>query len=112
MCARLEGIRQRRLIESSSTSLQIVKAIRKPSALAAAIGMLALLLVAGGLVYRHYARIRWVHKTALPELQKLALESKGMAFYRLMEQAKRYSPNRSGPHRIGREICMALSRHH
>jgi eukaryotic-like serine/threonine-protein kinase len=92
MCARLEGIRQRRLIESSSTSLQIVKAIRKPSVLAAAIGMLALLLVAGGLVYRHYARIRWVHETALPELQKLALESKGMAFYRLMEQAKRYSP--------------------
>ena len=91
MRARLESVRQRRLIESS-TSLHISQVVRKPSILAAALCIVAIMAGAAAFVYRHYARIRWVHETALPELQRLALERKGAAFYRLMEQAKSYTP--------------------
>jgi eukaryotic-like serine/threonine-protein kinase len=94
MRAKFESIRQRRLIESSS-SQQIVQVVRKPSFLLAAFCVLAIAAIAAGLIYRHYARIRWVHEVALPQLEKLALEGKGVAFYRLMEQAKRYSPGDS-----------------
>jgi predicted esterase len=94
MRAKFESIRQRRLIESSS-SRQIVQVVRKPSFLFAAFCVLAIAAVAAGLIYRHYARIRWVHEVALPELEKLALEGKGVAFYRLMERAKRFSPGDS-----------------
>src|SRR5262249_2218928 len=91
MRARLEGIRQRRLVESS-TSLHIASVVRKPSFLGVALGILVVLAVVGGLVYRHYARIRWVHETAVPELQRLALDAKGVDFYRLIEKAEGYSP--------------------
>ena len=91
MRAKFESIRQRRLIESSS-SQQIVQAVRKPTFLLGALCVLAVAAVAVGLIYRHYARIRWVHEVALPQLETFAQESKGVAFFRLMEQAKRYSP--------------------
>jgi predicted esterase len=94
MRAKFENIRQRRLIESSS-SQQIVQVVRKPSFLLGALCVLTIAAVAAGLIYRHYARIRWVHEVALPQLEKLALERKGVAFYGLMEQAKRYSPGDS-----------------
>jgi serine/threonine protein kinase len=90
MRAKLESMRQRRLIESSA-SRPITQVVRKPSFLIGALCLLVLLAAAAGLLYRHYARIRWVHEVALPELQKLALEGKGVGFYRLMEQVKRYS---------------------
>jgi eukaryotic-like serine/threonine-protein kinase len=91
MRAKFESIRQRRLIESSS-SQQIVQVVRKPSFLLGVLCVLAIAVVSAGLLYRHYARIRWVHEVALPQLEKLAIEGKGVAFYRLMEQARRYSP--------------------
>src|SRR5208282_1247256 len=47
--------------------------------------------VSAGLAYRHYARIRWVHEVAVPELQKLALDRKGVAFYKLSQEAERVS---------------------
>jgi eukaryotic-like serine/threonine-protein kinase len=94
MRTRLEGMRQRRLIESSA-SHPITQVVRKPSFLIGALCLLALIAAAAGLLYRHYARIRWVHEVALPELEKLSLEGKGVEFYRLMEQAKRYSPGDS-----------------
>jgi serine/threonine protein kinase len=90
----LESMRQRRLIESSA-SHPITQVVRKPSFLIGALCLLALIAAAAGLLYRHYARIRWVHEVALPQLEKLALEGKGVEFYRLMEQAKRYSPGDS-----------------
>jgi eukaryotic-like serine/threonine-protein kinase len=91
MRSRLEGIRRRRLVESS-TSLHIARVVRKPSFLATALCIVALVAGAAALVYRHYSRIRWVHESAPPELQRLALEGRGVAFYRLMEEAKSYSP--------------------
>jgi predicted esterase/predicted Ser/Thr protein kinase len=92
MRASLESIRHRRLMESSA-SLHIAHVVRKPSFLAGVLGVVIVLAVASGLIYRHYARLRWVHETALPELQKLALEGKGVAFYQLLQQARHYRPD-------------------
>ncbi len=91
MRAKFESIRQQRLIESSG-SLQITRVVRQPSFLVGALCLLAVMAAAGGLLYRHYARVRWVHEVAIPQLEKLALESKGVAFYRLVKQAQSYSP--------------------
>jgi eukaryotic-like serine/threonine-protein kinase len=91
MRAKFESIRQRRFIESSG-SLPITRMVRKRSFLVGALCVLAILAATGGLLYRHYARIRWVHEVALPQLETMALEGKGVPFYRLMEQARRYSP--------------------
>jgi eukaryotic-like serine/threonine-protein kinase len=91
MRAKLQGLRQQRLIESS-TSIPITKVVRKPSFIVGAFLVLAVAGVTAGLLYRHYARIRWVHEVALPELKRLALERNGVAFYRLARQAERYSP--------------------
>ena len=91
MRAKFDSIRQQRLIESSG-SLQITRVVRKPSFLIGAFCLLAIMAAAGGLIYRHYARVRWVHEVAVPQLERLALESKGVAFYRLLKQAQSYSP--------------------
>jgi len=92
MRVRLGGLRQQRPIESSA-SLPMAHAVRRPSFLVPAFLLLAIAAAASGLFYRHYARIRWVHEVALPQLQQLALEGKGVDFYRLIEQAQRYSPH-------------------
>ncbi|MGC1648983.1 MAG: SUMF1/EgtB/PvdO family nonheme iron enzyme, partial [Candidatus Sulfotelmatobacter sp.] len=91
MRSELESLRQQRLIESSA-SVPIRRIVRKPAFI---VGLLVMLTIAGvstALLYRHYARIRWVHEVALPELRKLALDSNGVAFYRLARQAEGYSP--------------------
>src|SRR5271169_1062798 len=91
MRAELQSLREERLIESS-TSVPITRAVRKPSFMVAALLLLTLAGVSAGLLYRHYARIRWVHDVAVPELQKLALDKRGMAFYKLAQKADRISP--------------------
>jgi eukaryotic-like serine/threonine-protein kinase len=91
MRAKLQGLRQQRLIESS-TSIPIRRVVRKPSFILGALLVLAISGVSAGLLYRHYARIRWVHEVAVPELQKLALDRNGVAFYKLARQAERFSP--------------------
>ncbi len=100
MRAKFDSMRQQRLIESSG-SLQITRVVRKPSFLIGAFCLLAIMAAAAGLLYRHYARVRWVHEVAVPQLEKLALESKGVAFYRLMEQARRYSPGDAAVTKLG-----------
>jgi hypothetical protein len=73
-------IRQRRLIESSS-SQQIVQVVLKSSFLLGALCVLAVLQRShAGLIYRHHARIRWVRDFALPQLGKPALEGKARHF--------------------------------
>jgi hypothetical protein len=91
MRARLQGLRQQRLI-ASGTATPITKVARKPSFIIAAVLVLAIAGVSAGLLYRHYARIRWVHEVALPELRELALNRNGVGFYRLDRQAEHYSP--------------------
>ncbi len=91
MRAALQGLRQNLLIESG-TSVPIINFVRKPSFLVGVLLVLTIVCVSAGLVYRHYARIRWVHDVALPELQKLALDRNGVAFYKFAQQAECYGP--------------------
>jgi eukaryotic-like serine/threonine-protein kinase len=91
MRAALQGLHQNLLIESG-TSVPIINFVRKPSFLVGVLLVLTVVCVSAGLVYRHYARIRWVHDVAVPELQKLALDRNGVAFYKLAQQAERYGP--------------------
>ncbi|HXN51837.1 MAG TPA: protein kinase [Candidatus Acidoferrum sp.] len=91
MRTEFQKLREQRLIESSAGT-PIVRVMRKPSFIA---GMLVVLVLAGvsaGLAYRHYSRIKWIEERALPEIRQLAMERKGIAAYRLIQQAERYAP--------------------
>jgi len=91
MRTEFQKLRQQRLIESS-TATPIVRVVRKPLFIA---GMLIVLVLAGvsaGLAYRQHSRIKWLQERALPEIQQLAMERKGIAAYRLIQQAERYAP--------------------
>jgi dienelactone hydrolase len=92
MRTEFQELRQRRLIESSA-AMPIVRVVRKPSFIA---GMLIVLVLAGisaGLAYRHYSRIKWLQERALPEIRRLEMERKGIAAYRLIQQAESYAPH-------------------
>jgi eukaryotic-like serine/threonine-protein kinase len=62
-------------------------------AVSAAVALLAVVAVILGLVYRNYARARWVREQAIPQFEKLAVDRKGVAAYMLARQAEKYSPN-------------------
>ena len=81
-----------RLTESSQ-SVPILNVARKPTFIVGALVLLIIACLSAGFLSRHYARIRWVREVAVPELEKLGLDRKGVAFYRLARQAERYSPN-------------------
>src|SRR5882724_6816679 len=92
MRTEFQKLRQQRLIESSAAT-PIVRVVRKPSFIA---GMLVVLVLAGvsaGLAYRHYSRIKWIQERALPEIRQLEMERKGIAAYRLIQQAESYAPH-------------------
>jgi len=94
MRTEFQKLRDQRLIESSAGT-PIVRVVRKPSFIA---GMLIVLVLAGvsaGLAYRHYSRIKWLQERALPEIQQLAMDRKGIAAYRLIQQAQRFAPRDS-----------------
>jgi dienelactone hydrolase len=91
MRAELQNLRQQRIIESSA-SLPIARVVRKPWFVACT---LLILIVAGiftGLVYRHSMRMKWLREQALPDIQQLVIERKGMVAYRLIREAERYAP--------------------
>lgn len=91
MRTEFQKLRKQRLIESS-TGTPIVRVVRRPSFIA---GMLIVLVLAGvsaGLAYRHYSRLKWLEERALPEIRQLAMDRKGIAAYRLIQQAERYAP--------------------
>ncbi|HET6176003.1 MAG TPA: protein kinase, partial [Candidatus Sulfotelmatobacter sp.] len=90
--AELERARQQRFLESSG-AVPIARVVRKPGVMAAGIALFALIAICAGLAYRHYVRIRWVREQAIPQIQQLAMDRKGVATYRLVRQAERYSPN-------------------
>src|SRR5580704_4736378 len=91
MRVELQSLRQERLIEFGA-SVPITKVVRKPSFIVGALLVLIIVGVSAGLLYRHYARARWVHEVAVAELQNLALNKQGVAFYKLAKQAEQYSP--------------------
>jgi predicted esterase len=92
MRAELQSLRQERLIEFGA-SVPITKVVRKPSFIVGALLVLIIVGVSAGLLYRHYARARWVHEVAVAELQNLALNKQGVAFYKLAKQAEQYTPD-------------------
>jgi eukaryotic-like serine/threonine-protein kinase len=91
MCSELQSLRKERLTDSSS-SVPIIRSVRKPSFIVAALLLLLLTGISAGLLYRHYSRIRWAHDIAVPELQQLAMDRKGVEFYKLAQQLERVIP--------------------
>jgi dienelactone hydrolase len=83
-------LRQQRLIESSAGT-PIVRLVRKPSFMAGTLFVLVLVGVSAGLAYRQYSRIKWVRERALPEIRQLAIDGKGIAAYRLIQEAERFA---------------------
>jgi len=47
------------------------------------LAMLAVLVAIGAMIYRHYARIRWVREQAVPQIQQLVVNRKPVAAYLL-----------------------------
>jgi len=97
--AEFEKLRQQRLIESSA-SVPIARVVRKPSFIAGALLVLAVAGVSTGLVFRHIARVAWVHEKALPEIQQLASQRKPVAGYRLIREANRYAAGDSALNKV------------
>lgn len=90
MRAALENLRQQRLLESSG-SIRLSHVVRKPAFLSTALVLLAILAVTGGLIYRHYARLRWLREQAIPQITELAMQRKGIAAYRMIKEAEGYA---------------------
>jgi hypothetical protein len=81
------------LRQPASDPAPVPSFIRKPKFLVPVIAVLLVLVLAGVLLARRSARATWVRENATPEIQRLALERKGIAAYKLLKQAERYAPN-------------------
>ena len=83
-----------KLLRQETTSpIPIARAIRKPRFLVpAALVALVILLVAAYFIRRNQ-RLRWVHETAMPQIDRFSKEWKGMDAYQLLQQAQRYAPH-------------------
>ena len=64
----------------------------KPAVAIASVIIVALVLAGGGALYRRYSRLRWVHERALPDVQQLVFERKGMQAWALLKRAEAYAP--------------------
>jgi len=110
MRAKFEGIRQRRLIESSS-SQQIVQVMRKPKFIVpAALAALAVILL-GVVLYGRTTRIHWAREQAIPQIIELTQKGNYGAALALAEQAERYIPNEPSLQRLWFDISRPISIH-
>ena len=105
MRVELEATRQLRIVESSG-AVPIARAVRKPRVVGGAAALLVIAAVTIGLAYRHYTRLRWVREQAAPEIQRLALDGKGMAAYLLTRQAEKMGPNDPTLNRVEAEYLV------
>jgi serine/threonine protein kinase/dienelactone hydrolase len=81
------------LRQETTGPLPIARAIRKPKFLVpSALAALAILVFAAYFV-RRSQRLRWVHDTAVPQIDRFSKEWKGMDAYQLLQQAERYAPH-------------------
>jgi predicted Ser/Thr protein kinase len=103
MLADLNRLRQQRVVESSG-AVPIARAVRKPSFILSAVGVVAVLAIVAGLGYRGYARVRWVRDQAVPQIQQLVREQKSLAAYLLIREANRYAPNDPALKRVESEV--------
>jgi eukaryotic-like serine/threonine-protein kinase len=103
MLVDLNRVRQQRVVESSG-AVPIARTVRKPSVILSAIGVVAVLAIVGGVLYRHYARMRWVRDQATSQIPQLVRERKNLAAYLLIRQAEKYAPNDPGLKRVEAEV--------
>ncbi len=79
------------LRQASSGPVPIAKIVRKPKfAVPLALVCVGLIFL-GGWIIRRNQRIRWVHEEALPKIQQLVMDQKGVAAYKLLQQVERYA---------------------
>jgi eukaryotic-like serine/threonine-protein kinase len=96
------------LRQSSTGPVPITRVVRKPKFLIpAALLCLAIVLVAGWFVRRNQ-RLRWVHETAMPQIEQLSLAFRGMDAYKLLQQAQRYAPGESALARLEAKVGHSL----
>ena len=88
----LDRLRQQRIVESSAV-VPIARAVRKPRVILGAAALLAVAGLVAGFAYRRYERLRWVREEALPEIQRLVADRKGVSAYLLARQAESYAPD-------------------
>ena len=111
MRAKFESIRQRRLIESSSSQQIISQVVRKPKfAVPAAIVVIAVIML-GVAFYRRGARIHWAREQAIPEIIELTQKGKYDAAFALAEQAQKYIPNEPGLQRLWSDMSRPVTIH-
>jgi eukaryotic-like serine/threonine-protein kinase len=81
------------LRQSATGPIPIARMVRKPKFLAPAAAVALVIVLLAVWIVRRDRRIRWVHETALPQVHELVLAGKGLAAYKVLEQAERYAPN-------------------
>ncbi|HXZ20360.1 MAG TPA: serine/threonine-protein kinase, partial [Candidatus Acidoferrales bacterium] len=91
MRAELEGLRQQRIVEST-TAVPVARAARKPGIL---IGAAAVLLVVSlaALVARRYTNAIWAREKALPEIERMVDKGDFISAFNLARQAEQYIPS-------------------
>ena len=77
---------------ASTGPVPIARRVRKPTFLIPAMLFVVVVLLLTALIIRRNQRHRWVHETALPQVRELVLARKGLAAYKLLQQAERYAP--------------------
>jgi eukaryotic-like serine/threonine-protein kinase len=80
------------LRQSTSGPLPVAQMIRKPKFLIPAAVALVMVALAAVWMVRRSARKAWVHEKAVPEIQGLLTDRKGVAAYKLLQEAESASP--------------------
>jgi len=86
-----DRLRQQRIVESSA-AVPISRVVRKPRVLIGSLAVLAVVAIAAGLAYRHYARQRWVREQAIPEIIRLVERNNYVPAFAVAQKAAQYSP--------------------
>jgi serine/threonine protein kinase/cephalosporin-C deacetylase-like acetyl esterase len=81
------------LCRASTGPVPIGRMVRTPKFLVPAASLALVILLFSAWFVRRNQRIRWVHETALPQVSNLIFAHKGLAAYKLLQQAERYAPD-------------------
>jgi len=81
------------LRQASTGPVPIARMIRKPKVLVPAVLVALVVVLLSAWVVRRNQRLRWVQETALPQVRELVLARKGLAAYKVLQQAERYAPH-------------------
>jgi eukaryotic-like serine/threonine-protein kinase len=108
--ADLDSLRRLRITESNA-AVPIVKMARKPRVLIGAAVLAILAGVCAWLIYRHDARVRWVHEQAVPQIRQLVAEQKAGPAYRLIRRAELYAPHDPALSKVESEVLWPLPIH-